>query len=167
LALQDRGQDVVALDISPGALEVCERRGVQHRFLGTMEEFAVTAPEPFDTFLALGNNLGFLESPQRGPRFLRALERLGHAGSVIVGTGLALPDRRRDPSRLSRGEPTTRSTGWTDHHSRAISRARDAMVRLLWCSLEELAEICAPAGWIVTDVFPGWLYGAVLERHRR
>ncbi len=33
---------------------------------------------------------------------------------------------------------------------------------LLWCSLDELAEISEPAGWTIADVFPGTLYGVVL-----
>ena len=168
LALEHRGHDVVALDVSPGALDVCAQRGVQHRFLGTVEQYAVTTPEPFDTFLALGNNLGFLESPERGSHFLRALEQLGHAGSIIVGTGLdpygtddqihlAYHAANRQRARLP-GQVTMRvryrdvATPWFD---------------LLWCSLEELAQICEPAGWTITDVFPGWLYGVVLERSPR
>lgn len=40
LALQGRGQEVVALDTSSGALQVCEQRGVRQRFLGTVDDLA-------------------------------------------------------------------------------------------------------------------------------
>jgi hypothetical protein len=30
-------------------------------------------------------------------------------------------------------------------------------------ALDELTEICAPAGWTITDVYPGRLYGVVLQ----
>ena len=34
---------------------------------------------------------------------------------------------------------------------------------LLWCSLDELAEIVDAAGWNIVDVFPGALYAVVLR----
>ena len=40
VALQDRGQDVVALDISPGATAVCRDRGVPTTFTGSVFELA-------------------------------------------------------------------------------------------------------------------------------
>jgi SAM-dependent methyltransferase len=137
LALQDRAQDVVALDISPGALRVCERRGVHQCFLGTVEELAAATPETFDTFLALGNNLGLLEGPRRAHK-LRY-----HAAN-------------RQRGRLA-GQVTIRV-----RHRQLATR----WFNLLWCSLEELAELCEPAGWTITDVFPGALYGVVLQHAR-
>ena len=38
---------------------------------------------------------------------------------------------------------------------------------LLWCSLDELAEIVDAAGWRIVDVFPGTLYAVVLQGSRR
>ncbi len=55
LALQREGLDVVALDISEGAIEVCKDRGVRSVFKGTVFDLAATRPAPFDTFLMLGN----------------------------------------------------------------------------------------------------------------
>src|SRR5215469_2807903 len=73
LVLQERGQDVVALDVSPGAIEVCRRRGVHQVYLGTVAELAATRPAPFDSVLMLGNNLGLLGSPQHAREVLAAL----------------------------------------------------------------------------------------------
>src|SRR5262245_63997675 len=42
LVLQERGQDVVALDVSPGAVEVCRRRGLKQVFLGTVADLAAS-----------------------------------------------------------------------------------------------------------------------------
>lgn len=44
LALQAMGWEVLALDVSPGAIEVCRRRGVVSTFLGTVQDLAVTGP---------------------------------------------------------------------------------------------------------------------------
>ena len=164
LALQDRGQDVVALDVSSGAIEVCERRGVTHRFLGTVDDFAASTPRSFDSFLALGNGLGFLESREHAPEFLAALTRLGHPGSIIVGTGLD-PYETNDPIHLAYHEANRardRLGGQVTIRVRYRELAT-AWFDLLWCSVDDLAQICEPAGWTITDVFPGTLYGVVLQ----
>jgi 2-polyprenyl-3-methyl-5-hydroxy-6-metoxy-1,4-benzoquinol methylase len=70
LAIHGKGLEVVGLDVSPGALEVAKRRGVEQTFLGTVEDLADTDPEPFDSFLCLGNNLGLLASPTQAVTFL-------------------------------------------------------------------------------------------------
>lgn len=82
--LVDRGIDVVALDVSEGAVEVCRRRGLE-TFLGTIFEYE---GEPFDGFVLLGNNLGLLESPGHAPRFLHRLTELATPDALIMGTGL-------------------------------------------------------------------------------
>jgi len=55
LFLQNRGIDVVALDISPGAIEVCQRRGIKKVFQGDI--FNYNNFHSFDCVLLLGNNL--------------------------------------------------------------------------------------------------------------
>lgn len=84
LELVERGLEVLALDVSEGAVEVCRRRGLD-TFLGTIFDFDGA---PFDGFLLLGNNLGLLESPEQAPRFLQRLTELARPGARIMGTGL-------------------------------------------------------------------------------
>src|SRR5438094_4170986 len=62
LYLQESGHDVVALDVSPGAVDVCQRRGVRRTVIGTVQDMVDAGAEPFDTFLLLGSNLGLLAS---------------------------------------------------------------------------------------------------------
>jgi SAM-dependent methyltransferase len=165
LALQDRGQAVVALDVSAGAVQVCERRGVRDCFLGTVDELARTDPMPFDSFLLLGNNLGLLESESRAGEFLGVLARLGHQDSVVVASALD-PHQTIDPRHLRYHEQNRRrgrlpgqvtirvryrdvATGWFDY---------------LHLSRHELAVLSEPAGWTIEEVLPGTLYGVVLRR---
>lgn len=62
LALQQRGQEVVALDVSAGAIEVCQRRGVSNVFLGSVDDLAAKGDGgDFDTFVMMGGNIGLLE----------------------------------------------------------------------------------------------------------
>jgi SAM-dependent methyltransferase len=92
LALQQLGHDVVALDVSPGAVDVCRRRGVREVMVGTI--YDVSPRQRFDTFLLGGHNLGLLESPTLAPRFLDRLQILANGGARIVGTS-------RDPGTLT------------------------------------------------------------------
>src|SRR5262249_25189140 len=165
LAVQERGREVVALDVSPGAVEVCRRRGVKQVFHGTVAELAAAGPAPFDSVLMLGNNLGLLGSPQRARDVFAALCGVLRPGGVIAGacidpyqTGepvhLAYHERNRRAGRMP-GQVTIRTryqrlaTNWFD---------------LLWMSLPELDEIAAAAGWRVTGTLPGAEFRAVLAR---
>jgi SAM-dependent methyltransferase len=86
LALQDRGHDVVALDVSAGAIEVCRARGVRNVVHGGVENLAAFGTQAFDSALMLGNNLGLLGSGDRAPGVLRALGAVLRPGGVIIGT---------------------------------------------------------------------------------
>jgi SAM-dependent methyltransferase len=88
LYLQARGRDVVALDVSPLAGEVCRRRGIRQVFTGTVTDLAQRDGGPFDTFLLLGNNLGLLSSAGHAPLFLGALAALAAPGAGILGKGM-------------------------------------------------------------------------------
>jgi SAM-dependent methyltransferase len=55
LYLQEKGHDVVALDSSKGAIEVCVQRGVQNTYCGEILHFNSGT---FDTLLLLMNGIG-------------------------------------------------------------------------------------------------------------
>jgi SAM-dependent methyltransferase len=165
LALQAAGRDVVALDVSPGAIEVCRRRGVQQCFLGSVDDLVETSPTPFDSIVALGNNLGLLGSRTRANHLLNALAAISAPDAVIVGTGidpyatddllhLAYHEANRQAGRLP-GQVTIRvrhrglATPWSDW---------------LWCSIDELAELCEPTPWRIADTYPGPTYAVALTR---
>ena len=165
LALQAAGRDVVALDVSPGAIEVCQRRGVQQCFLGSVDDLVETNPTPFDSILALGNNLGLLGSRTGANRLLNALAAISASDAVIVGTGLD-PYATDDPLHLAYHE-ANRQVGRLPGQVTVRVRHRALATPwfdLLWCSIDELAELCEPTPWRVADVYPGPLYAVVLRR---
>ena len=88
LYLQERGVEVVALDVSPLASEVCRRRGVQRVFTGSVFDLIAAGGEPFDAFLLMGNNLGLLGGAEHAPRFLGALAAVARPGAMLVGGGM-------------------------------------------------------------------------------
>ena len=75
LHLQERGHDVVALDNSPGAIEVCRRRGVRDARLLDFSDVDQSLGS-FDTIVLLGNNFGLFASPTKAKRMLRRLATL-------------------------------------------------------------------------------------------
>jgi len=165
LALQERGHDVVAIDVSPLAIEVCRRRGIRDARLLPLSR---VEPEdgPFDTVLMMGHNLGLLASRRNARRVLRRLFRATTPGARIIGDGLdpyqtteplhlAYHARNRDRGRMGgqirmRVRYKTWRTPWFDY---------------LFTSSDELEELTAGTGWAlagVTTDAPGQL--AVLER---
>lgn len=165
LELQARGQPVVALDVSEGAIEVCRRRGVEDCFEGTVEDLVATKPEPFDSVLALGNNLGLLGHNDEAKHLLNALAGITTRDAVIIGTGLD-PYATEDPVHLAYHD-RNRRRGRLPGQITLRARYRNVATEwfdLLWCSVDELAELCTETPWRVADVFSGTLYGVVLER---
>lgn len=166
VALQNRGLDVVALDVSEGCLEVCRRRGVVHIFQGTIFDLAATDPEPFDTFLLMGHNIALIAGPDEAPRFLRTLYDVARPGARILGTNRE-PLATTDPHHLAyhqlnrdRGRPPGQmgirvrwrhlATPWFDYW---------------FLSPEDLEALAKPTGWRLADyTSEGSSYLAELER---
>jgi SAM-dependent methyltransferase len=86
LHLQERGHDVVAVDISPGAIEACRRRGVRDARVIPIEEVDESLGI-FDTIVMYGNNLGLFASRAKAKRLLRRFARLtSDRGRIVAET---------------------------------------------------------------------------------
>lgn len=165
LAARDRGLDATALDVSPGAIEACSRRGVEDAFLGTIADLIEERPgERYDTFLLLGNNVGLLRGPAQAPGFLDQLRALGRPGARVVGTvghiyktdnpdHLAYHDRNRSLGRMP-GELRLRTR---------FRRLTSEWFDYLFASPDELAGVIAPAGWELADVVESGGYVYMVE----
>lgn len=155
VALQGRGQDVVALDISAGATAVCRSRGVRTTFAGSVFELARSRPAPFDTFLMLGNNLGLLGGPAHAPLFLEALAAMAAPGARIVGE-TADPYTTTDPLHLDYHDQNRRSRRLPGQlrlrvrHKRTVTPWWDYLL----CTPDELVEVIAPTAWTLVSVTP-------------
>ena len=120
LHLQERGLEVVAIDASPGAVEVARRRGVRD---ARVLDLTDVGPElgHFDTILLLRNNFG-LTGPRRAPAALRRLSRVARPGAVLVTDSV-------DPRREERDD--LRSDGASAVRiRRALGRPGDAVVHV-------------------------------------
>jgi len=161
LVLQDEGCDVLALDVSPGAIEVCRRRGVEHTHFG--EASTLGPDERFDTFLLFGNNLGLLGSPAAAPGFLRPLRERAAPGARLLGT-IIDPYRTENPEHLSYHD-RNRLAGRPPGQIRMRTLHRGVATDwhdLLWLNLPELEGVLDGTGWVIDRVFDdGWFIYAV------
>jgi SAM-dependent methyltransferase len=166
LVLQERDHDVVALDISPGAILACRQRGVLDVYAGSVEQAAADGMAgTFDSALLLGNNLGLLGSPSAAASFLAALDALIRPGGVIVGTCLD-PYQTDNPAHLEYHERNRGLGRMAGHITMRVRYERLATYWFDWLALSpaELTDLAAANGWLVTDLRPGALYAAVLAR---
>ena len=166
LHLQTRGHDVVAIDNSPGAVDVCRRRGVKD---ARVVPFAQIGPRlgVFDTIVMFGNNLGLFGSLQRGRWMLRRLKKLTSSQARIIGTTLD-PYQTDTPEHLSYHR-FNRKRGRLPGHLRIRVRYKTLVTPwfdYLFMSVAELEQMVADTGWhlerTITDGGP--TYVAVLEK---
>lgn len=82
LWLQSMGHEVVSLDMSPGLIEVMEKRGIQQPAHVDFWEFP---PDSFDTILLMMNGIGLVGDLKGLNRFLQMLSQwLASGGQVLL-----------------------------------------------------------------------------------
>jgi SAM-dependent methyltransferase len=165
LHLQNRGFEVVGVDVSPLAVKVARERGAADARVGT----AATAFEKgdlFDTILLLGNNLGLLGGERQGRRLLRRLSRLASdKGRILAGSydpydGASELARQYQARSRERGK-----MGGVEHIRIRHRRYATPWYDVLFASRDELTRLADETGWRVArfiDHGPG--YVAILER---
>jgi len=157
LHLQERGFEVLAVDESPGAVEVAKRRGVHDAQVRSLAELDASLGV-FDTVLIVRNNLGLAGTDTGVRRTLRRLTALTTARGRIV-TDSVDPARIADPvHRLYGHRPQRFRVRW---HQFATPWFRYVMV-----PPEAFGRQVAGSGWrvlqVVDDGSPR--YGVVLEK---
>src|SRR3989442_5402029 len=166
LHLQERGLDVVSIDVSPGAVQVMRERGVRDARLLGIDDIG---PElgVFDTVVLFGNNIGLLGGPRKAPRLLRKLQGVTRPDARMLGTSIFLYDTD-DPSHLAYHERNRRRGR---HPGQLRLRVRYRELATPWLDYlmlppDELDELAARGGWRVARVFrdDGPIYAAVLEK---
>lgn len=82
LALQARGADVTAIDVSPLSVDVMRRRGIARA--EQADFFGEVAGAPYDTVLMLMNGIGIVGRRERLPEFFARLDTLLAPGGTVV-----------------------------------------------------------------------------------
>ena len=106
LHLQDRGHEVVGIDLSPLAVGVSRRRGVQDA-----RELPVTRVGDelgrFDTIVMFGNNFGLMGSRRRAPWLLRRFRSMANEDARILAESVN-PYKTDNPGHLAYHERNRR-----------------------------------------------------------
>ncbi len=152
LHLQERGLDVVAIDNSPAAIEVCRRRGVRDARAVAIEDVG-PALGTFDSVVFLGNNFGLFSSAAGVRRLLPRFHRLTAPDGRLVAQ-VVDPYQTDDPIHLAYHEANRRAgrmagqIGLRVRHGGLVTPWFD----YLFVSLAELRELVRGTGWQVADV---------------
>lgn len=165
LHLQQRGHDVVGIDISRGAVEVSRRRGVGDVRLCSIDDVDASLGA-FDTIVMLGNNFGLFASRSRARRLLRRFHELtSDRGRIVAETRDIY--RTDDPAHLAYHERNRRRGRMA---GQVRIRVRYRLFKTPWfdylmVSPAELEELLAGTGWHLGRTLEGpETYIAVIEK---
>jgi SAM-dependent methyltransferase len=165
LHLEERGHEVVGIDLSPGAIEVCRQRGVADARVLAIEEVDESLGV-FDTIVMFGNNFGLFADAKRAVRLLGVFHRITSPKGRIVAESRDVY-RTDDPAHV-RYQASNRERGRMSGQIRIRVRFRDAATPwfdYLMVSLAEMRALAEPAGWKIARVFESDdPYVAVLEK---
>ncbi|MGB3776184.1 MAG: class I SAM-dependent methyltransferase [Leeuwenhoekiella sp.] len=81
LYLQEKGLDITALDSSPGAIEVCKKRGLVKT---VCEDILNYDNDHFDTLILMMNGTGIFETIGRSGTYLRKLHKMLNSGGQVL-----------------------------------------------------------------------------------
>lgn len=166
LYLQDKGLDVVGIDNSPLAIEVCRQRGLRDA-----RTFSITgisrALGVFDTVLLLGGNFGLFGNPRRAKRLLRRIHGLTSDRGRII-TASADPRAGDDPDHLA-CHAANMAKGRLPGQLRIRVRYRryaTPWIDFLWVSRREMEQVLEGTGWAVKRYIESEApqYAAVIEK---
>jgi SAM-dependent methyltransferase len=152
LELQRRGHEVVAIDFSPLAIEVCKKRGVRDARVLRLTQIDSSLGR-FDTAVMFGNNFGLVENARRAKWFLRRLRAVTTDSARIIAVSYD-PHGTKDPINLAYHE-RNRERGRLPGQIRL--RVRYAVYATPWIdylmvSSDEMEEIVSGTGWKVERV---------------
>jgi len=167
LHLQDRGHEVVAIDVSPLAVEVARRRGVRRAEVGSLETVDASSGL-FDTVLIIRNNFGLVGTEGRAGSVLRRLAAITTERARIV-TDSVDPERLENPAFR-----TYRRRGYGPVRPRAQrfrvrwQRYASPWFYYLMLTPAELARLVEGSGWSVLRVIDDGSprFAVVLEKDR-
>lgn len=166
LYLQENNYDVVGIDNSPGAIEICKKRGLKKA-----ECISITRLNKkygiFDTFLLFGNNFGLFGSCKRAKWLLKKFKNMSSKNALIIAQTTD-PYNTLDPQHLAYHE-YNRKRGRMGGQLRIRVRFKQYIGNwfdYLFVSKDELENLLAGTGWSVKEYIESGQaqYFAILER---
>ena len=99
LYLQERGHDVLGADISPLAIQTCQRRGLKNTIVAPITQLS-SKLGIFDTILMMGHNFGLVGSYKRAKWLLRRFAAMTSDTAKIIAETLD-PYQTEEPCHLA------------------------------------------------------------------
>lgn len=84
LYLQAKGFDVTGIDNSPGAIKVCQLRGLEKALIRPINDADKFKPASFDTIIMMGNNFGLFGSLENARTMLEKFARITAPDARII-----------------------------------------------------------------------------------
>ena len=149
LYLQERGHDVVGIDNSPLAIEVCRKRGLKYARVISITRIGSNIGI-FDTVLMFGNNFGLFGTPTRAKRLLKRFHKMtSKEGRIIAASNDTY--KTENPDHLAY-HAANRAKGRISGQLRVrIRYMRYASPWFDWLivSKKEMETILEGTGWVV------------------
>jgi 2-polyprenyl-3-methyl-5-hydroxy-6-metoxy-1,4-benzoquinol methylase len=151
LFLQEKGFDVLGIDVSPLVLEVCRKRGLKKSKLMPIESVNFK-PESFDTILMMGNNFGLFGNLKKAERLLKKFQKMTSKDALIIASTRD-PYKTDNPAHLQYHKMNRRK-GRMSGQVRIRVRYQKYKGRwfdYLLVSKEEMTQILSNTGWEVKE----------------
>jgi len=151
LYLQEKGFDVLGIDVSPLAIKVCKLRGLKKAKVLSIEDVDFK-PDSFDTIIMMGNNFGLLGSFSNARELLKKFHGMTSENALIIAD-------TRDPYK-------TDDLDHLEYHVLNKKKGRmGGQVRIrirfqnyvsgwfdyLMVSKEEMTELLKGTGWTIKE----------------
>ncbi len=167
LYLQEKGFDVMGIDNSPGAIEVCKLRGLKKAEVLPIEDVGNLPENSFDTIIMFGNNFGLFGSPENAKKILEKFSHITSENAQIIA-GTLNPYKTEDPNHLEYHELNRRRNRLPGQATIRIryERAVGAWFDYLFVSPEEMREIFKDTDWQIREFIEsdGAHYFGVIEK---
>jgi len=98
LYLQKKGFDVLGIDNSPLAINVCKLRGLKKAEIMPIEDVSFN-PNSFDTIIMMGNNFGLFGNFKKARKLLKKFHKMTSENALIIAETRD-PYKTDDPAHL-------------------------------------------------------------------
>jgi SAM-dependent methyltransferase len=151
LYLQERGFDVLGIDISPLAIKICKLRGVKKAEVMSIDDLDFQ-PNSFDTIIMMGNNFGLFGNYKKEKRLLKRFHKMTSNNALIIADTND-PYKTSNPAHLKYQEQN-RKKGRMSGRLKLRVRFKQYVGKwfeYLLASKEEMEKILKGTGWKVKE----------------
>jgi len=151
LYLQEKGFDVLGIDISPLAIRVCKLRGLKKTRVMPIEAVNFK-PDSFETIIMMANNFGLFGSFKKARRLLKKFYRMTSKDALIMATSRD-PYKTDNPAHLHYHK-LNKGKGRMSGQVRIRIRYQKYIGKwfdYLMVSGKEMAQILFGTGWKVKE----------------